>query len=299
MSQPRWVAAIERALHVRRNLRGINRFPDPYAYFGPGGVAEAEALCDEANRDLLGFILPPPTLAARNVERTRLPRTRGRAFVREYRFDSPLPSGDPANDRVEVRVFRHPACRHNRRALVFHHPIYQDDWSMWAWFLSPLMQVAPVIMMAAPHHHTRKSASARWAGEMAMNPNPARKSGPMATAFLSKPAAKPTGLGKSRPARVVRSLGLVTGPPRGPRPHFSAESATEWAVSGSSRCNAAKAARSIGVMPARPIRLRLALGGPRSHPRGATRDKDAGRAPRARAPSAGRSRQVERQQRAT
>ena len=53
MRQPRWVAAIERALHVRRNMRGINRFPDPYAYFGAGGVAEAEALCDEANRDLL------------------------------------------------------------------------------------------------------------------------------------------------------------------------------------------------------------------------------------------------------
>ncbi len=174
MRQPRWVAAVERALHVRRNLRGINRFPDPYAYFGPGGVAEAEALCDEANRDLLAFILPPPALAARNVERTRLPRTRGRVFVREYRFDSPLPSGDPVNDRVQVRVYRHPASRHNRRALLFHHPIYQNDWSMWAWFLAPLMEVAPVVMMAAPHHHARKNPAARYAGEMAMNPNPAR-----------------------------------------------------------------------------------------------------------------------------
>ena len=174
MKEPRWVAAVEHALHVRRTLRGINRFSDPYAYFGPGGVAEAERLCADANRALLGFILPPPELPARQVELIRLPRARGRTFAREYRFDTPLPSGEPTNDRVQVRVFRHPSCRHNRRAIVFHHPIYQNDWSMWMWFLSPLMRVAPVVMMAAPHHFARTGPNARYAGEMSMNPNPAR-----------------------------------------------------------------------------------------------------------------------------
>lgn len=174
MSAPRWVAAVEHVLHVRRALRGINRFADPYAFFGPGGIAEADALCAEANRDLLEFIAPPARLPARRVECNRLPRTLGRAFAREYRFDSPLPSGDPINDRVEVRVLRHPSCRHNRRAILFHHPIFQKEWSLWVWFLAPLIRVAPIVLMAAPHHFSRKGPHARYAGEMAMNPNPAR-----------------------------------------------------------------------------------------------------------------------------
>ena len=37
-------------------------------------------------------------------------------------------------------------------------------------------------------------------------------------AFLSRPAARPSGFGRSRPARRVASRGLVSGPVRGPRP---------------------------------------------------------------------------------
>ena len=42
-----------------------------------------------------------------------------------------------------------------------------------------------------------------------MNPNPARASGASASAFLSNPAANPTGLGRRSPARLVLSRALV------------------------------------------------------------------------------------------
>jgi len=167
------VSAVEGWLHVRRRWRGINRFPDPTAYFGAGGVEEAERLCAEANRDLLGFLRPPPEVPVANVDTRCVSRARSRVRVDEWAFDSPLPSGDPANDRVQVRLLTHPSASRDGRVVVFHHPIYQRDWGVWGWFLAPLIREVPVAMMAAPHHF-RRQGRGRYPGEMSMNPNPAR-----------------------------------------------------------------------------------------------------------------------------
>jgi hypothetical protein len=66
-------------------------------------------------------------------------------------------------------------------------------------------------------------------------PKPVRDSGAMASAFLSNPAARPTGLGSDIPASVVSSRGEVTGPDSGSIPVFSAAMASAWARSGSMR----------------------------------------------------------------
>lgn len=173
MRQPRWVSAIEGWLGVRRRWRGINRFPDPHRYFGDGGVDEAVATCVRANRDLLTFIRPASVEPPARVERRRVSRRLGGIVGEEWTFPSPLPSGDPANDRVRLRVYRHRDCAERRRVVVFHHPIYQGDWGVWVWFLAPLMRHVPVAMMAAPHHFERAGDS-RYPGERSMNPNPAR-----------------------------------------------------------------------------------------------------------------------------
>ena len=62
-----------------------------------------------------------------------------------------------------------------------------------------------------------------------------RDSGAMVSAFLSKPAARPTGFGSGIPASVVASRGEVTGPESGRNPVLSAAIASAWARSGSMR----------------------------------------------------------------
>jgi len=173
LREPAWVRTIEHALKVRRHWQGVNRFPEPERYFGPGGVEEAEAFCAEVNRDLLEWIAPPadPPRIER-LDRRDVGSRFGRMRVEEIRFDSPDPSGDEANDRVQVRVYRHAATPVDGRVILFHHPIYQKDWTVWTWFLAPLIRLVPVAMMAAPHHFDRVGP-ARYPGEMSMNPNPA------------------------------------------------------------------------------------------------------------------------------
>jgi hypothetical protein len=173
MGAPAWVAAVEGWLGARRRWRGINRFPDPQRYFGDGGIAAAEATCTRANRDLLGFLRPDRITAPAPVDRRLVAGRRGIVPGEEWTFDSPLPSGDPANDRVRLRVYRHRDCTERDRVVLFHHPIHQRDWGTWVWFLTPLIRHVPVALMAAPHHFER-AGDARFPGERSMNPNPAR-----------------------------------------------------------------------------------------------------------------------------
>lgn len=167
------IHSFESSLRLRNRLIGVGEHKEPFRHFGPGGVEEAEALCEGASRDLLSFVRPEAAPDAHN--RTVVPVKRaGRASgVLEIQFDSPLPSGNPMNDRVIARVIpaKHP--RTDRKALVFHHALFQKYWGLWEWFLAPFARRFPVVMMAAPYHFER-TPRGWYPGEGTVNPNPWR-----------------------------------------------------------------------------------------------------------------------------
>ncbi|MDX1388188.1 MAG: hypothetical protein R3344_03310 [Acidobacteriota bacterium] len=169
---PLAVETIESCLRLRNRLSGVGRHPDPWRHFGRGGLAEAEARCAAANRDLLAFVRPPKKISVDNL--TVSPETRLRGpRVETLRFDSPLPSGRPTNDRVQARLYRPPRGEALDRVVVFHHPIYQRHWALWEWFLSDVIARIPVVMMAAPYHFERLPPG-EFPGEGICNPNPWR-----------------------------------------------------------------------------------------------------------------------------
>ncbi len=167
------VRALEGWIWVKNRVFGIGWHRDPYRHFGPGGLEEAEALCTEAGRDFLGFVRPPATLEAKDLEAyERRPAPSRRSCV-VLRFDSPLPSGQPRNDRVEVRVYHPPGGNGHGRVMLFHHPVHQNRWRMWEWFLSDLMDRVPVAILASPYHFDRTPVG-QYSGEGMVNPNPWR-----------------------------------------------------------------------------------------------------------------------------
>lgn len=169
----RAVEALEGWLRLRNRLVGVGEHADAMRHFGPGGVEEAEALCAEANLDLLGFLRPPAALEPARVEGAPARPLSPRHLGTVYRFDSPIPSGHPGNDRVELRVLRPRRRSHERRVVMFHHPLYQKRWPVWEWFLADVLERFPVAMMAGPYHFRRRLPD-QFAGEGAVNPNPWR-----------------------------------------------------------------------------------------------------------------------------
>jgi len=167
------IHSFEKSLRLKNRLTGVGVHKEPFRHFGPGGVEEAEALCADASRDLLRFVRPPETVEASRLSVAPV-RTTGRGSgILEIRFDSPLPSGHAANDRVVAHLIpaRHP--RPDRKALVFHHALLQRYWGLWEWFLAPFAQRFPVVMMAAPYHFER-TPRGWFPGEGTVNPNPWR-----------------------------------------------------------------------------------------------------------------------------
>src|SRR5258706_2499277 len=122
------IHSVEHSLRLKIRLTGVGEHKEPFRHCGTGGVAEAEALCDEASRDLLAFVRPPDAPVARHLTLTPLRRSRSGSGLIEMRFDSPRPSGHATNDRVVARLIpsRHP--RADRKALVFHHALFQRFW---------------------------------------------------------------------------------------------------------------------------------------------------------------------------
>jgi pimeloyl-ACP methyl ester carboxylesterase len=167
------VHSLEKSFLLKNRLAGIGEHKEPFRHFGLGGVAEAEALCDEASRDLLAFVRPPDDAPARQLSLKHLPKGRMGSGVVEIRFDSPRPSGTDVNDRVVARLIPSRRPRADRMALVFHHALFQRYWGIWEWFLAPFAQRFPVVMMAAPFHFERRPVG--WfPGEGTVNPNPWR-----------------------------------------------------------------------------------------------------------------------------
>jgi pimeloyl-ACP methyl ester carboxylesterase len=165
----RWIRQVSRALNA---IRGFDRYAAPTSYFGPGGVAEAEALCASANRDLLEFLRPAAIFDPRNLVSGPVV-TRSRFAVQSWSFDSPRPSGDLYNDRVHVRVYRRQGAPEVDHVVLFHHPLYQRWHGVWEFFLGPLIEHVPVALMAGPWHFQRAHTS-RFPGEGTINPNPYR-----------------------------------------------------------------------------------------------------------------------------
>jgi len=151
---------------------GVGRHRDPQRHFGAGGLPEARRLCAEANRDLPGFVRPAGEVEVRGLD-IRPIASRGRDRVDEIAFDSPLPSGVAANDRVRLRLYRCADAPVSDRVLVFHPPLYQRRWGIWRWFLAGLVRVAPVAILAAPFHFER-TPPGEYAGESTVNANPWR-----------------------------------------------------------------------------------------------------------------------------
>ena len=170
---PTVVSVFENTLRFKNRLIGVGWHRDPFRHFGPGGIDEAERLCEEANRDLLAFVRPPADARADNVivaaSRSVFPRPAGAAIS----FDSPFPSRRGPNDRVVARLFPARRPRADGRALVVHHPLLQRTWALWAWFLAPITERVPVVMMAAPYHFERRPEG-EYPGEGMVNPNPYR-----------------------------------------------------------------------------------------------------------------------------
>lgn len=164
---PSAIAAIEAALRLGRRWKGIGTYPDPLRYFEEG-IEHAERLCEEANRDLAAFLAVPADVPLEDVE---LERVSGSTTT--WSFRSPLPSGRPRNDRVSVRLHVRPSTDRSARAILFHHPLFQRRWDAWDWFLSDLIDRAPLAMMAAPYHVDRVPEG-EFAGEGYVNPNPWR-----------------------------------------------------------------------------------------------------------------------------
>jgi pimeloyl-ACP methyl ester carboxylesterase len=167
------IHSVEQSLRIKNRLIGVGEHKEPFRHFGPGGVTEAEALCSDASRDLLAFIRPPDGAVARDLIAGPVRRGRLGSGITELRFASPIPSGHAANDRVIARVIpaRHP--RSDRKALVFHHALFQRYWGLWEWFLAPFTQRFPVVVMAAPFHFER-TPEGWFPGEGTVNPNPWR-----------------------------------------------------------------------------------------------------------------------------
>jgi len=167
------IHGVEHSLRLKNRLTGVGVHKEPFRHFGPGGLAEAETLCDEASRDLLAFVRPPDAPRVENLTVSPVGKGLRRRGLLEIRFDSPRPSGHAANDRVIARYIPARTPRADRAALVFHHALFQRYWSVWEWFLAPFAARYPVVMMAAPYHFERRPEG--WfAGEGTVNPNPWR-----------------------------------------------------------------------------------------------------------------------------
>jgi pimeloyl-ACP methyl ester carboxylesterase len=167
------IHSFETSLRLKNRLIGVGQHKAPFRHFGPGGVAEAEALCTDASRDLLAFIRPPGDVPAENLSVAPVRRGRRGPGPLEIRFDSPRPSGHAENDRVIARWIPARRPRADRKALVFHHALFQRYWGIWEWFLAPFAQRFPVVMMAAPFHFER-TPEGFFPGEGTVNPNPWR-----------------------------------------------------------------------------------------------------------------------------
>lgn len=170
---PLFIHSLENSLRIKNRIIGVGWHKDAFRHFGPGGVEEAEELCREAGRDLLEFLRPPHDPPAARLKAGPVRRGRLATRLTEIRFDSPLPSGHAANDRVVARVIPARRPRRDRKALVFHHALLQRYWGLWEWFLAPFAAHFPVVIMAAPYHFERTPAG--WfPGEGTVNPNPWR-----------------------------------------------------------------------------------------------------------------------------
>jgi pimeloyl-ACP methyl ester carboxylesterase len=167
---PPHIHTLEGCLVLKNRIRGVGWHRDPHRHFGPGGLAQAEKACAAANEDLARFIRPPERMPVEGLSRHSVERPGGRTFEL-VELDSPLPSGDAANDRLKFRLYRPERPAPHRQVVVFHHALYQNWWPLWEWFLSDLIDRMPVAMMAGPYHFGRVPAG-EYPGESVCNPNP-------------------------------------------------------------------------------------------------------------------------------
>lgn len=170
---PAAIHVLENSLRLKNRLLGVGWNADPGRHFGPGGIDEAEALCRDAGADFLGFVRPPERPELRGLEVRRARRGALDGWPAEIRFDSPMPSGHTANDRVVARVVGPRRPRGDRKAIVFHHALLQKYWRLWEWFVAPLATRFPVVILAAPYHFDR-IPTGWFPGEGFINPNPWR-----------------------------------------------------------------------------------------------------------------------------
>ena len=157
------VHLLENSLRLKNRVIGKGWHADPMRHFDAGGVNEAEEFCLGASRDFLGFLRPPQDLKPENAV----------VSGNTLSFDSPLPSGRPANDRVVARIVSAARPRRDRKAIVFHHALLQKHWPVWEWFVAPLARRYPVVILASPYHFDR-TPSGDYPSEGMVNPNPWR-----------------------------------------------------------------------------------------------------------------------------
>ena len=111
LTQRARVALVGRLVRTRNRMWGLDRYREPRTYFEPGGFGAAAATCAAANRDLLAFVRPLDSIEAENLRQDRAWTRRDGIRVEAWSFDSPLPSGLEANDRVYYRLYLPPGDR--------------------------------------------------------------------------------------------------------------------------------------------------------------------------------------------
>lgn len=163
------IECLEWMIRTGGRLRGHGRFPDPLRSFEDvGGVDAAEAELETVHDRFLEWLLPVPG-AERSAHALR--ERHDDEGVLEWTMPSPRPSGVAPNDTARARWIGDPGAAADGRCLVFHHAIYQRDWSRWRKFLEPLSRRIPVLFVEAPWHFRRRAPGER-PGQRTIDPNP-------------------------------------------------------------------------------------------------------------------------------
>ncbi|UCF66591.1 MAG: hypothetical protein JSV80_12465 [Acidobacteriota bacterium] len=157
---------LETARFRASRWNGVGRFRDAREYFdlGEGGPLDDEYVrrLKQINERFPEFLdpgrveAPDPSVVSHEGQLIRFP--------------SPSPIGDPAVDRVALRVYPAPAGV-PPVGVLFHHWIYLDGWRAVDYLLRPLSRRFRVAVMIASHHMMRRRRGF-GPGEGMVNPNP-------------------------------------------------------------------------------------------------------------------------------
>ncbi len=166
------IETMEWFIRTSGRLKGNGNFPEPERSFHEaGGVDAAEATLEAVHDRLLEWIRPDVTLNGDlSSHLNQLIERKDEYGCLDWSLPSLLPSGIPQNDTAHARWIGDPD-QADGRCILFHHAVYQHQWSRWRRFLLPLAEHIPVLFVESPWHFRRKAPGER-PGQRTVDPNP-------------------------------------------------------------------------------------------------------------------------------